>query len=122
MELLKDLTEGYGVNTYRTLSSGVRASLCKVCLEILGTDGHMLVWDLLGCAGDRCIVCGVRNSTEAMRTILNQRIRKVFVIRDRHIVQLFRGLKSPEWDTLTPRGWVSISREGVRDLIKGEFE
>ncbi len=104
MELLKDLTEGYGVNTYRTLSSGVRASLCKMCLDTLNADGET-------------IVCGVRNSTEIMRTIRFQRIRKVFVIHDRHIVNRFKGLKNPTWGILTPRGWASISRQGIRDLI-----
>ncbi len=115
MELLKDLTEGHGVNTYRTLKA--RVSLCKVCLETLDADGQAIVWDLLGCAGDKCIVCGVRNSTEIMRTIRFQRIRKVFVIHDRHIVERLKGLKNPTWDILTPRGWASISRQGIRDLL-----
>lgn len=120
-KLLEGIVEGHGVNTYRTITPlPYQASLCKECLETLEADGHTLVWTRLGRSGEKCVVCETCNSTEAMRTIRFQQIQKVFVIHDRHIVQRCKGLKNPyvTWDILTPRGWVSISREGIRDLIR----
>lgn len=120
---LADSCEG-GVNSYFDLTGDLtteqetaRIKLCGECVATFRADEHDLQWDCVGGSGDLCAACKVRNSTQIMRTLRNQRIAKTFVIHDRYIVRRFRGLNTATWQILQSNGWVPTNKAHIDTLL-----